>query len=176
MLLDIDLNKIHDCSSLTPNILGALREAAQVVLQQVHGQGSEIDGVVKYTGKNEQLAVVRWSPPSTQELATHDNINNASEDGATAIAIVTMFRTAGYRVVRRAPHGSGADYLMRPPGTGGDEFIRLEVSGIVGKDSTKTRLLEKVNQLQKGNLRRPGVAAVIKFSGSPMIIVLEDVP
>lgn len=144
----LDLRTIEQCSSLTPSILASLREAAEVVLDRRHPR--EKNSVAAEVVRNglPQAAQLLWEKATQQMRHTHANDNNASEDGAIAVAIVTVFRALGFKVVRRSPHGSGADYLMRRSGAPSDEFIRLEVSGIIGVAKPNSRLKQKVLELQ----------------------------
>jgi hypothetical protein len=178
--VEFDLRKIDECSSLTSFVLGSLAEAASVVLEQLHpaveqrvGCALELDEHTKAEGP------LCWSAPTLQARATHANENNASEDGAVAVAIVAVHRSLGYRVVARAEHRSGADYLMWDPTKGEDELVRLEVSGIIGVASARSRLRVKVEELENGRDRRPGVACVVRFSTKPVMIycaTVKDAP
>jgi hypothetical protein len=66
--------------------------------------------------------------------------------------------------------------LLRRDDEPADDVVRLEVSGIVGFANAKTRLRKKVEELQRGNLKRPGVAMVVTFQGTPVRILMERVP
>jgi len=80
-----------------------------------------------------------------------------------------------YVVKKRAHHGSGSDFLMVEEGETDEQFVRLEVSGVgQGESRLVSRLRNKVRQLEEGNLRRPGVAAVVGFEAAT--VLLEDCP
>ncbi len=158
-----------------PAVLNSRRDAASVNLQQAHAETSPVATTSIEDPTNQRAGLLRWTPPQQRERDDHANQLKASEDGAEAVAIVTAYRALGYQTVGRAHHGSGSDLLMRRPGAPADDIVRLEVSGIVGKASSTTRLKEKVAELRKGNLKRPGVAMVVAFSESPVRIRLEEV-
>lgn len=63
---------------------------------------------------------------------------------------------------------------MRRPDAQGDDFERLEVSGITGSTSPATRLREKVDELRRGNDRRPGRAVVVAFPGRVVRVLIEE--
>ena len=161
---------------MKPNVLSSRCDAAAVNLQRAHGEAASEEAALIEEAPQQREGRLRWTPPGEQERADHANELKASEDGAEAVAIVTAFRAFGYRTVGRARHASGCDLLLRRDGESADDVVRLEVSGIVGHASATRRLDEKVNQLQNGNLKRPGVAMVVVFQGAPIRILMERVP
>lgn len=174
--VELDLNKINECSSLTPFVLGSLTEAASVVLEQLHPAAKQcVECALEMDDNIKSEGMLCWPAPTAQTRATHANENNASEDGAVAVAIVAAHRSLGYRVVARAEHRSGADYLMWDPTKGEDELVRLEVSGIIGVASARSRLRVKVEELENGRDRRPGVACVVRFPTKPVMIYCATV-
>lgn len=175
--LPIDLSALEVCSALSPANLASLREAASVVLDRLHpGDAPAVEARIERRGSPRRDATLCWPRSDAQQRDTHANDHNAVEDGATAVAIATVPLTHGCRVIRRAFHGFGADYLMRADGATGDDVVRLEVSGILGVAHPGARLREKVEELQAGALRRPGVAVVVAFREAPVRILMEDVP
>jgi len=175
--VEIDLKALEVRSSLSRANLASLREAASVVLDRLQpGVTPDAAAVVESSRAAARDAFVRWTRADAQMRDTHANDLNACEDGAAAVAIAMVPMTHGCRVVRRAFHGSGADYLMRAEGASDDDVVRLEVSGISGSSHPSSRLREKVDELRAGALRRPGVAVVVAFSARPLRILTEHVP
>jgi hypothetical protein len=175
--LDIDLNALEARSGLSPANLASLHEAAAVVLDRLQTAAAPIAPTrIDSTGAPPRDAVLRWARADGRARDTHANELNAVEDGAAAVAIAAVPCTHRCRVIRRAFHGSGADYLMRAEGATGDDVIRLEVSGVSGVAHPPSRLREKVEELRAGALRRPGVAVVVAFRARPLRILMEDVP
>lgn len=81
--------------------------------------------------------------------------------------------------VRRAETGTGADYYIGPQGAGMDDLedcLRLEVSGVSDGDEkvVTKRLLEKIQQAQRGNSSLPAIAGVVGFSAK--LLAFRDVP
>lgn len=145
------------------------------MLERSHPAMSQTVNAVIERGRAERAARLRWPKPDAQQLDANANDLKASEEGAEGVAFVTVWRTDRYLVRMRAFHGSGADWLLQKQGQKGDDVVRLEVSGIVGKASATSRLREKVEELRAGKLRRPGIALVVAFPPSPVRILMEDV-
>jgi hypothetical protein len=87
----------------------------------------------------------------------------------------------GLFAVRRAETGTGADYYIGPNGSGEDDLedcLRLEVSGVSdgGDKEVNRRLLEKVEQVRRGNGSFPALAGVMGFEAKLLMVkdVLED--
>jgi hypothetical protein len=107
------------------------------------------------------------------------NTTDATEAGAYCCVIAGVELLRGLFAVRRAETGTGADYYVGPQGAGHDDLedcLRLEVSGVDNgseKDVNK-RLLEKVEQVLRGNSSLPALAGVIGFSAR--LLMVKDVP
>lgn len=176
MVLDLHLSDIAACSSLSSNLLNTYREAAEVLLDQFHEhRDNALDALICEVDTTDQPARVHRGRPTASQRASHSNRIDATEFAACAVAIVAVFHRFGYRVIGRAPHGSGADFLMRRAEDRGDEFLRLEVSGISGAEAPRTRLRAKLTELREGSDRRPGRAVVVRFPDVPLQIVTEAV-
>lgn len=121
-------------------------------------------------------AALVW--PATTDLtrASHGNPLNAIEHGAYAVACAAVGALSGWKVTGRAHHGSGADLLMLRDGDDPNNFVRLEVSGVaagtgeVGLASLRRRMTVKVDQLGRGDLDRPGVAAIVGFELATVLV------
>ncbi len=174
----IDLTNPGPHTGLTDAKLRDRCEVAAVVLDRLHGAGSTLsmtDSCIERGEANTQ-ARLTWARPDQQQRDANANELKASEEGAEGVAFATVWKTDGYRVRGRAYHGSGADWLLLKSGASNDDVVRLEVSGIVGVASAAARLRAKVVELQRGGLRRPGIALVVAFSAVPVRILMEDVP
>lgn len=112
--------------------------------------------------------VLAWAEPTEQQRQSHQNEKDGPEDGACAVAIAAVHHL-GYTVVRRTRQKSGCDYLMVPHGEPENDFLKLEVSG-TGDGNLASRLREKVEQGEGGDLQRPGMAVVVGFKAARILV------
>lgn len=154
---------------ITPNVWGGWVEAAAVTFERFHQPPPSKECSITVADRDPLSVVLIWPSTSTQTRASHANEYNATEHGAYAVASATVGALDGWRVMARAHHGSGADLLMLRDGSDPNDFVRLEVSGMAagtgveGSTALRQRLQQKVAQLGRGDLDRPGVAAVVGF-------------
>lgn len=171
----LDLDTLADrCDRLAPSKVRALVEAAAVMLDKFHsspapGMLHVVDWEsVKVTAEHNLL--LRWAPPSPQSRDTHANELDATEEGAYAVAFAAVM-SRGYRVVRRAHHGSGADFILAKDGEPDNDYHKLEVSGVArgNSDVLDQRLVAKMEQVGRGDLDRPGLAVVVGFQSTTLL-------
>ena len=148
----------------------AFAEAAGVCLEsQGHVQGAEL----RVRGDVSRAYQVVWPTITDQSRRSWEDIQEATEDGASGIAILLVELETPYSVIRRSRKGTGFDYWL-----GDDSDVtfqrkaRMEVSGIRQGDSrlVRARVREKLNQTkasdaQYGNL--PAYVIVVEF-GTPL--------
>jgi hypothetical protein len=108
---------------------------------------------------------------------TYADLEEATEEGAEAIAYLVASRVMGRVVFSRLPKKSGGDWKMRPRGAPpGDTYERLEVSGIgAGSEKAAARLQTKLDQLA----RYPGTvgyAIVTRFRSEPVEVLVGRAP
>ncbi|MCY7275669.1 MAG: hypothetical protein LH702_18505 [Phormidesmis sp. CAN_BIN44] len=160
---------------LTPSVAGSYLEAARVCLDRHHVSPKEFtledDGV-------ESIAKVEWDKTDARIQAAWANVDDATRDGAYALAIAATELLRGMVAVHRAETRTGADYYIAPSGQDLEDlenWFRLEVSGTDSdkKSETKRRLREKIEQARKGNSNRPALASVIGFR--VQLILLQTV-
>lgn len=166
---DLDLTTLHQRCRLSPALVSSLVEAASVVLGAHHQAPPPPTALGWVEDELTQPASLHWEAPEPRAKDSHANNKDATEDAACAIAIGAM-EALGYRVVRRAIHGSGADYLMIREGEPENDFLKLEVSGIFQGGDIRKRLREKIEQVGGGSLDRPGRAVVVQFE-SPTVAI-----
>lgn len=161
----IDLHQLFEHTALTRPHVEDRVDAACVMLSKFHESPLMVGiGWQEVDLENLELA---WTAPDVQTQMTHANELDATEDGAYAVSFAVATH-AGYTVGRRAHHGSGADYLLTRQGEPENDFLRLEVRGIARIKPTDRKLLaraleDKVKQLGRGDLDRPGIAMVVGF-------------
>lgn len=145
-----------------------LAEAARVCLHHGHHRSGVHLAVTGHWHTSRSLV---FEEPSVQALRTHADLQEATESGACALAIVVARDETGLEVVERARKGTGVDYwLGREVGV---FEARLEVSGILeGSDGhVARRAQQKLQQMMRSDDDDiPGYAAVVEFS-SPRVHV-----
>ncbi len=171
----LDLNELSNgLPAITPALGGAMAEAAGVCLEsQGHHQGVPIP-VTGYVNNTQDLD---WPHIGGQERRTWADFQEATEFGATAIAVLLAKQELGYSVVERAAKGTGIDYWLGHEAEGPpfQNKARLEVSGILHVEGSstdveravagRTRAKQKQTQSSRGSL--PACVIVVEF-GSPL--------
>lgn len=108
-----------------------------------------------------------WAIPDPRAAGSHDDLQEATEEGAAAIAITLVRNGSSLDVVRRSRKGRGFDYYLGPrrPGPPFSDSACLEVSGILHEDdgAMASRCRSKLRQVQRGGLGLPGVVVVVGF-------------
>ena len=169
----LDLRTLPEQCELLPSTCASMAAAASVTLERLHG-GRDRDRcrVVERDGSIVRVEVTK------QTRDTYDDPEEATEEGADAIAILVARHVLDRIVFRRLPKKTGADYRMRRSSEPDqDNYERLECSGIgEGKDSAQARLKEKLAQLASYSAHRSGHAVVTRFGREPVEIVIGKHP
>ena len=139
----------------------ALVEAATVCLDH-HRHASGVSLMV--SGSHTASHALEFSAPSQKARKSNADLQEAVEDGATAIAIAVVARLTQYRVVERSVKTTGIDWWL-----GREDGVfeaRLEVSGIIkGPKKIQSRVEQKLEQMTRSDATGlPGYAAVVEFS------------
>ncbi len=157
-----NLNERH--LALTSSLAGSYLEAAGVSLDRHHTSPKEF--IVENDGTSSVVTLV-WDVPDDRTKAAWANSDDATRDGAYAVAIAAIELLRGLFAVRRAETRTGADYYIAPPGQDLEDlenWFRLEVSGThAEKTEVKRRLRIKITQTQKGKSNLPAIAAIVGF-------------
>lgn len=160
------------CPALTPDRGATLAQAAAVCLESAsHGLRSELTVVVG----DETCTVSMLRPEVTDQMRRcYNDPEDATEQGACAVAILLVRDLTGLSIVEQSRKGTGFDYWL---GSDGDLLFRarLEVSGIrLGDEATvRTRVHQKCKQTRRSDsLRLPAYVVVVLFSG-PLAHVVE---
>jgi hypothetical protein len=108
-----------------------------------------------------------WDAPSERHVEGCANTDDATRDGAYAVALAAVELMDGSLAVSRADVREGADYYVAPAGERGDleDAARLEVSGIDsgGESAIRKRLDEKLKQVEAPEVNGPALACVVCF-------------
>lgn len=152
---------------LTPALGENLAEAAAFCLATSgHLQGVHFN----VTGVATSHYQVTWSELPENVSAARNDMKEATEDGASGIAILLARVHLGYEVFYRSHQGTGFDYLMREIGSDVDVIpARLEVSGIMKGDHSeiRKRIADKSQQVKRREEpqdERPAFVIVVEFS------------
>lgn len=154
--------------ALTPSRGSSMAEACAVCLEEEH----HIDGArLAVEGIYASIFHIQKPEVTPQMLSAWADPIEATEYGATAIAILLLRELADLQVVRRSFIGPGFDYWV---GTIADEnefFIqgkaRLEISGIRHGTDTQinSRVKQKLDQtIPSDNSGFPAYIVVVEFS------------
>lgn len=154
---------------LTSEKASALVQAAAVCLHENgHRSGLALQVIASPPSKH----ALEFDPPTAQARRANADLQEATEDGAMAVAIAVITRITKHRVVLRSRKGTGFDWWLGP--SPGVFEARLEISGILnGPGEVSGRVKEKLKQMtptDAGGL--PGYAAVIEF-GTPQAVIVE---
>ena len=123
------------------------------------------------------IYALAWPRTTHQTLRALADSQEATEYGATAIAVLLVKKEFGYAAVERAVKGTGIDYWLGHE-TDGPPFqhkARLEVSGILHikgshKDVVReiaSRVRQKIRQTQPSSGSLPAYVIVVEF-GTPL--------
>lgn len=161
---------------LTTALAQALVEAASVCLAAARHPETFSLLLVREGGSQTTLPCQRLAV-TEQMQAAHDDLHEATERGASALAILLAHRELGYEVVRRSRKTSGFDYWLQKEAPASQPFeARLEVSGVLENPAAvRARAAQKRDQTRASD--RPGfpvVIAVVEF-GTP-VALLEHYP
>ena len=152
-------------SGLSPQVGHYLAQAGGICLESqrhVPGVGLSVTGVTA------DCYLLTWAPIDDQARRSWSDDQEATEYGASGIAILLVDSQLGYAITSRSRKGTGFDYWL-----GRDPFsvpfkdeARLEVSGI--RSGTSTEITKRVNAKRKQMGQRPsslpGFVVVVEFS------------
>ena len=153
----IDLNSLlKGMPGMSPKKAAALTEAAEYCLfLNKHAPGCSVR--CESNGAIRRKLVWPIGPNKMQLAATHNDKQEATEDGAAAVAVAFAKVELGLIVTFRSPKdGGGCDYWLGEEGSEDELFqgkARLEVSGVLYSDDKecKARLQLKVAQVKKAS-------------------------
>ena len=168
--LDLNHLGLGSIPGVSPRLGAALAEAAGVCLEsQGHAQGAEL----RVSGDVSRAYQVVWHPSTIQALRSWNDDQEATEYGASGIAILLIERETPYSVVERSQKGTGVDYWLGDAADPKYRFTaRMEVSGIRSGDSgaVRARIQEKSRQTERADSERgdlPVYIVVVEF-GTPL--------
>jgi hypothetical protein len=141
-------------------------EAASICLDQFH-EGNKVN--IEIQGEYKQNIELEWEPINQQIKDNWGDIEEATEYGATCIAILLVEHLTDYQVIQRSPKQTGFDYWL---GKKQERFpfqkaARLEVSGIL--NGSKSQITQRINQKKiqtskSDNTLLPAIIVIVEFS------------
>lgn len=159
---------------LTKPVAESYLEAASVCLNRHHLSPQVF--LIEYDTKQEKVNVA-WAKPDDRILVAWANLDDATRDGAYAVAIATVEHMLGFIAVSRAERRSGADYYVAPPDTMVEDLedcYRLEVSGTsLDLPELRRRLRNKVEQLNDAR-NDQAIAVVVGFNVKQILLELVN--
>lgn len=169
--MTLNLASLHlGLPAISPAFGSFLAEACQVCLQ---AWGHRPGAVLPVRATPPRTFELHWEAFYSDQLARtwHDQ-QEATEYGATAVAILLVGQMTDYTVVRRSVKGTGFDYWLGHRHATEDalpfqEAARLEVSGIFAGEEPliRRRVQNKLKQVQRSDhLGLPAIVIVIEFS------------
>lgn len=167
------LDRLHERHpGLTPAVNLAYAEAAAVSLSRHHQPPIEVE-IRQYPDGSMTRSGLTWLPPGDRERAAWANADDATRDGAYAVALAAVEASLGLFAVARAETLTGADYYLGSRadlGTTDDleTAFRLEVSGVDhgGLAVVHHRLGQKVEQARRGDSILPAYACVVGYQAA----------
>lgn len=150
-------------------IMASFLVEATIVCLSLNGHQSGV--VLKVTGDVEEDFQLFWSDKITlQKISTWKDKNEATEYGASAIAILLIFVLEGLVIKERLPQNDTADYSLRTVQSA-QQKGQLEVSGIWKEakgNTNKTRVRIKLNRLSKNpSIPHLPIYVIVTEFGSP---------
>jgi len=131
------------------------------------------------TTRSSRRYELTWAYPSGVERASHGNFDDATRDGAYAVALAAVDARLRLVTVGRAATRTGADWFLRPRGIieltfdmDADDVRRLEVSGISDDNPSRVRarVNEKVGQARRGRSLHPAIVGVVGFRSARIVV------
>lgn len=151
-------------AGLTEAVASSYLEAARVCLDKHHT--SPVEFRLK-DDSHESGTLLKWDMTDERTKNAWANIEDATRDGAYAVALASTELSRKLVAVSRAETKTGADYYVAPIESESDDmedWLRLEVSGTnLDEYQVQRRLTEKVTQAKSGNSNLPALAAVVGF-------------
>jgi len=162
---------------LSAHVWGCWAEAACVCLARFHTKPPPPTALQISREEEEPCQIaISWRAPDQTVQRSHDNDLDATRDGAYAVAAVSLQAIDGWRIRARAPTASGADLLALRDDDAPDDFVKIEVSGVSagtdqrGHRELHKRLRQKIEQVRRGDLDRPGLAVVVGFELAHVLV------
>jgi hypothetical protein len=173
----LDFANLGRHPGLTTGLVACYTESARICLSRRHRPPST--WTVEVWQDREVLYGVDWQPPSRREMKGYANADDATRDGAYAMALLAADVELGLVTHSRAETRTGCDWYLQPVAIEDQAAVdfdtvpltRLEVSGISDDDRHQliARVSRKLRQLMSVASQFPSAAAVVGFQSRTVL-------
>jgi hypothetical protein len=162
---------------LAPGTADHVASAAAVCLARFH-EVPPTKVRVSADGLQREYDLV-WRYPTAAEQASNRNHEEATRDGAYALALGAADVHMRMRTIGRAESRTGSDWYLRPEASldqmfdlDAEDVMRFEVSGISDDSDAivRERVRRKVDQIRAGRSPHLGIVGVVGFR-SPRVVM-----
>ena len=152
---------------LTPSLAGVFAQASAVCLEH---NGHRPGVVLKVAGSHPTSFELSWPLTTPQINKSHNDLQEATERGATCIAIHLVNNLLGLSVLERSRKGTGFDYWLGQPNqnTLFQNAKKLEVSGILRGDNGDIQQRLRLKQKQVNRFNGINCCIVVVEFGCPL--------
>lgn len=163
----LHLNQLKKQTAVpTPATCDAYAEAAAVCLEE---QKHNTNVILNIEGDVSQNISLHWTPTNHHIKANWNDLQEATEYGATCLALLIIHQFTPYKTIKRSRKRTGFDYWLGLKETDNplQDKARLEISGILKgtKGQVNQRIREKKKQVEKSDhLNLKAYIIVIEFS------------
>lgn len=162
----LDLNDLSKgLPGVTAPVAVSYCEAAAVCL---HIQDHHPTTNLLISGNSQKTIELDWTPVTDQQLRAHNDLQDATEEGAYAISFLLALQETDFTVIERSRKGTGIDYYLGYDDNAFQHSARLEVSGIAcaTPQSFVSRISQKSKQAAKIDEGLPSYICIVDF-GQP---------
>ena len=167
-MLDLNILSEGDIPAISQSVGVFIAEAGGVCFEHhSHKKGNSLS----VRGYRNSQYTLNWPLITSQSLAAWNDLDQATEYGAVAVAVLVAKAEIGYEILRQSRKGTGFDYWI---GSASEEgFVEkagLEISGILnGDDRTiKARVREKLNQTVQSDQSKLELYVIVVEFGRPI--------
>lgn len=167
-MLDLNILREGDIPAISQSVGASIAEAGGVCFEHNDHENGKTLSVRGYSNSQH---TVSWPLITSQSLAAWNDLEQAAEYGAVAVAVLVAKEEIGYEILRQSRKGTGFDYWI---GSSSEEgFLDkagLEISGILkGDDRTvKARVREKLNQADRSDPSQLEMYVIVVEFGRPL--------
>jgi len=169
----LDLDELKTGIPVVSKKIGAFLAEAAAICLYLNGYESGVE--LKVEGEIEEILIVEWDDKITDDvLNSWNDVKEATEFGATALAILILLKYTYFTHIIRAYQGTGIDYWLGIGEHTSDTLPkdnikgRLEISGILKESKSNTlnmRISQKIKQAKKtDDTKLPVYIVVVEFS------------